>query len=187
MSYTLTKDKIQDFFDICSKILASLASVAVPLIIFYFGSRIQTETASINQKLDWKKHDLSIMQEFQTIYFDKDKRGLSLRYVNLIKDPNTKKQLRGFINWDILYGNLAIPNHCTNQSFKFDSTNLDWHWLGENVVASFSEDSKNIDSYLATRTQSFVDFKDCASPDQIKSVFDWIENNYNFARFLNNK
>jgi hypothetical protein len=180
----LYRDTFKDNLDIYTSVSKIVAAIAIPLIIFIVGSQIQVETASINQKLDWQKHDLSIVQEFQTIYFVNDKRGLSLRYVALIKDPNTKNQVRSFINWDILYRNIAIPKYRKDRSFTFDSTNLDWHWLGENLRSYFIEDMRNIEPYRFTRKKALIDFKDYAMPDQINAVFDWIEQNYGLARFL---
>jgi hypothetical protein len=164
------------------KVIESLSKIvgliAIPIIITIIGGNIQENVVRIQQQVDWQKHDLSILQEFQKLYFDDDKRGLSLHYVNLIHDNQTSVQLRRFIIWNTLNRNIMIKQNTGKSSFKFDTNVIDWHYLGENIESLFKLNKDSITYYKKVKKIAPNTFKDYGSAIEVNAIFHWLEESY---------
>ncbi len=116
-----------------------MGAVFIPLLIVIGTVIINSKLKSIDQNLDWQKHDLAIMQEFHQSYPDQNTRGLSLCYVSMIHDEETRWKLHEFIAWDIFKRHFKR----TNSSLTKDDT--DWHCFGENLAQMIQFKNKKHD------------------------------------------
>ena len=167
-----------------SFILRIISGILVPLSIAYVGYTIQRSSGErLDQEreqdkiLNFQKHDSAILEQFQNLYFNNDKRYLSLRYINLIHDSQTQNELRKFVVWDILDRTLITKPNRANRSFHFDPNVLDWHTLGENVIA-LRKDKDGMDFYEAVKKEAPNVFKDYGTTEEVSNIFKWLELTY---------
>lgn len=143
-------------------------------IVTIIGIIITLYLNSINNTLNWQKHDLSILQEFHKAYFDENTKGLSLRYLKLIKDEKTQIEVRYFVTWDLLK-QLVLSKSNIGQKYKFNENYS--HYLCENLVELFEVDKdKGVElfNYLVNEGPNI--YKDYSSKQEFISLLSWIRN-----------
>ncbi len=174
------RDDLKDIISIYSSYSRILAAIAIPLIIFFVGSGIQRQTVAINQKLDWQKHDLSILQEFQKTYADENTRGLSLRYLKLLKDNDTQIQTRLFVAWDLLRQIIKNKDANLGRKYKFIKTLDNIHYLSQNVnELSEINNGKEAVQFINDLIVHGLDpdmYKNYSSEKQFYLLLSWIVN-----------
>jgi hypothetical protein len=68
---------LEDLYDITRILIKIMPSVLILII----GGLVTYFLNSINQRLNWKNHDLAILQEFNKTYYNKETRPLSMLYL----------------------------------------------------------------------------------------------------------
>jgi len=148
-----------------------VGTVALPIIIFVFG-------ALINSKLDWQNHDISLIKQFQEVFFseNKEKRLLGFQYVKQIKNEEMRYNLRSYIIWDIINHHISKPEN-SGQKFKFDPYGArEWFDLIENF-----KHMKKIDKYKANNDLKFIElkassiFKEYCKEEEINKLIKFIQ------------
>ncbi len=100
---------------------------------------IPVAIASIGVMGRWfttEAQDVNVMTQFKNIYYyegTQNTRRLSIHFIRLIDDAQTRFVLRRFVIWDALERNIS-------SNFKFDQELSDWHMFGDAIYDMAEDD-----------------------------------------------
>ena len=119
------ENKSRDWFDkidLAGRVAIPIAIIVVSLIV--------------NYQLSAATRDVDVVQRFSNLYYyegKQDTRRLSVYYIRLIDNKQTRYELRKFVIWDTLEKNIT-------NGFSFDPELLDWHMVGDVVLDMAKDD-----------------------------------------------
>lgn len=127
----------------------------------------------INATLTTEARDADLLQRFNSTYYfegNQNSRRLSIYYIRLIDNKQTRYELRQFVIWDTLERNVT-------DDFIFNPESPDWHMVGD-AVFDMAEDN-------GVRAKIFwCDLKSTArgrwplQETELSKVFDWVDDVY---------
>lgn len=156
-----------------SLIIGQIAgAIFVPFLLLLLTVKL----SSIEKSLDYNKHDLAILQEFRSVYSDKENRGLSLRYLKLLRDSKTQVEARTFVTWNLL--KQIVKNHkFIGQKYTFDSNSDECHYLSENISELCEVNkTKGLELFRTLLTQGPTIYKDYTTKEEFSQLFFWLWN-----------
>ena len=113
-----------------------IGKLLIPIVIVIIGYWGNSQITKINNRLTTESRDVDIVQKFGNIYYhegNQDSRRLSIYYIRLIDDHQTRYELRQFVVWDTMERNITT-------GFMFDQERGDWHLVGD-VIYDMAEDN----------------------------------------------
>lgn len=161
-----TENKTKDGWDKTDIIGRVIGSIAIPILIGFFG-------LMVNNRLTTETRDVDVVQRFSNIYYyegNQDSRRLSIYYIRLIDNPQTRYELRQFVIWDALERNVV-------SGFNFDQELGDWHMLGDTIYDMAEDNPEQAKAYwcnlkLTTLKRWFL------HEAELVKLYDWVESVY---------
>lgn len=157
-----TERKAKDFWDILDIFFRGL----IPAVLIVFGW-------IINNRLTAQTRDVDVVQRFSNIYYyegNQDSRRLSVYYIRLINDDQTRYELRQFVIWDTLERNIT-------NNFSFNPELADWHMVGDAVFDMAEDDPRRAKIFWCDLKSTALE-RWPAQETELSKLFDWIENVY---------
>lgn len=157
-----TKKRSRDWFDF----IDVLSRLAIPIVLAVVGW-------SVNNQLTVAARDVDVVQRFSNLYYyegHQDSRRLSIYYIRLIDNQQTKYELRNFVIWDTL--EKSITN-----TFIFNPESPDWHMVGD-VVLDMAEDNDVTAKIFWCDLQSTALVRWQTQATELSKLFDWIDSVY---------
>jgi hypothetical protein len=164
-----TKD-VWDKLDIIAKV------ILIPLTIAIIGFIGNYQIAQINNRLTAETRDVDIVERFSNIYYyeeNQDSRRLSIHYINLVDDTQTRYVLRKFIIWDTLERNIT-------SNFKFDQELGDWHMVGD-VIFDMAEDDQEKTNWFWCDLKTTTLERWPTNEVELSKLYEWVESVYQKA------
>jgi hypothetical protein len=164
-----TENQTKDAWDKLEIFGKILIPIAIGLIA-YFGNK---QLTNINNRLTTETRDVDIVQRFGNIYYyegNQDSRRLSIYYIRLINDHQTRYELRRFIVWDTLERNITY-------GFEFDQELGDWHLIGD-VISDMAVDNYQEARAFWCNVQSTSIKRWHLQEIELNKLFDWVDNIY---------
>ena len=168
--------KTKDVWDKWLIVAQIFGAVLVPVILLFISSRIN----SIDKTLEFQKHDLAILQEFNKSYFHDEKRSsieelkLAFTYIDLVKDPKARFNLREFFMWDTLFSIVIKPEN-KGKKYKYDPDNRMWGTFAWNLMKMKKEYKKEAEyeKYLKQVVEEYAPLQigEYASKKEITTIF----------------
>lgn len=145
-------------------------------VIFYLFTAFNTYSIhKITSELDWKKHDFAIIQEFRATYFSpqdvQSSRKLAFSYIDLVKDTNTRFNLREMFMWDTVFSIVRKPEN-KGRKFKYDPDNPMWGTFVWNL-SKMKTEKDNYEQYIEKVIQVYAPLQigEYASTEEIYKIF----------------
>ncbi|MGC2424092.1 MAG: hypothetical protein WA666_07060 [Nitrospirota bacterium] len=148
----------------------------IPVLIVLATLFINSKLKSVEEDLNWKNHDLSVLQEFDKTYPNKETRLLSLKLLNLIKKNDTQINIRTYAAWDLL--RLIIEEPSMHKKYKFDADDPNCHYLAENLRHLKELNPK--DDFLKNLEKNYHSLYNHFSSDyQLNLLLNWLSEQQN--------
>jgi hypothetical protein len=156
------ENKSRDWFDkidLAGRVAIPFAIIIVSLIV--------------NYRLSAATRDVDVVQRFSNLYYyegKQDTRRLSVYYIRLIDNPQTRYELRKFVIWDTLEKNIT-------NDFSFDPEFLDWHMVGDTLLDMIKDDANDAKIFWCDlKSTALVRWETHAI--ELSKLFDWTDSVY---------
>ena len=156
------ENKSRDWFDIIDLI----SRLAIPIVIGFLGW-------VVNYQLSAATRDVDVVQRFSSLYYyegAQDSRRLSVYYIRLINNKQTRYELRKFVIWDTLEKN-------STNGFSFNSEFLDWHLMGDTLLDMAIDDNNDAKIFWCDLKSTALE-RWQSQEMELSKLFDWIDNTY---------
>jgi hypothetical protein len=157
-----TEWKQKDFWDIIDIIFRAL----MPIVIGGLG-------LLINATLTTETRDADLLQRFNSTYYfegNQNSRRLSIYYIRLIDNKQTRYELRQFVIWDTLERNVT-------NGFIFNPESQDWHMVGDAVFDMAEDNSVGAKVFWCDLKSTTLE-RWPSQETELSKLFDWIDNVY---------
>ena len=154
--------KSRDWLDIID--IAGRA--AIPIVIFVMG-------LIVNNQLTSATRDVDVVQRFSSLYYyegQQDSRRLSIYYIRLIDNEQTRYELRKFVIWDTLEKNIT-------NGFSFNPDFPDWHMVGDAVLDMINDDPSSARIFWCDLKSTALERWQSEETELFK-LFEWIDDTY---------
>ena len=161
-----TENKIKDGWDKFDILGRVLGTVAIPIVIGVLG-------IIINATLTSETRDADLLQRFNNTYYfegNQNSRRLSIYYIRLINNEQTKYELRQFVIWDSLERNV------TNE-FIFNPEFPDWHMVGDAIYDMAEDDRDSAKKFWCNLKVTALERWPSQGTELVK-LLDWVDSVY---------
>jgi hypothetical protein len=156
------ENKSRDWLDVVD----IFSRAAIPAVIFVLG-------LIFNNQLTAATRDVDVVQRFSNLYYyegKQDSRRLSIYYIRLIDNKQTRYELRKFVVWDTLEKNIT-------NGFNFNPEFLDWHMMGDTILDMAKDDPNSAKIFWCDLKSTALE-RWQTQETELPKLFDWIDNVY---------
>ena len=136
--------------------------VIVAIIVFIGGWWLTT-----------KVQDFNVMTQFSNIYYHEgtqNSRRLSIHFIKLINDAQSRNVLRQFVIWDTLERNIS-------SNFKFEQELSDWHMFGDAIYDMAEDDPGKAKSFWCNLEITTLK-RWPQQQAELNKLYEWIRDTY---------
>jgi hypothetical protein len=148
------------------EIIGKVVSIfLIPIIIASIGL--------VSYRFTTAAYDVDVVTRFSDLYYyegTQNTRRLSIHFIKLIDDAQTRNVLRQFVIWDTLERNMST-------NFKFDQELSDWHMVGDAIYDMAEDDHENSKQFWCNLRKTTLERWPQQEVELIK-LYEWIRDTY---------
>jgi hypothetical protein len=148
------------------EIIGKVVSIfLIPIIIAIIGL--------VSYRFTTAAYDVDVVTRFSDLYYHEETqntRRLSIHFIKLIDDVQTRNVLRQFVIWDTLERNMS-------SNFKFDQELDDWHMVGDAIYDMAEDDHENAKQFWCNLRKTTLERWPQQEVELIK-LYEWIRDIY---------